>query len=73
MSVNKLASDQGVLIETHFRTRTTLQLRFYLPGQSWLAKLLEHDIGAFGVNIFGIKKEAVHIEDASANGRESDD
>lgn len=32
---------------------------------------MEDDVGAFGIYVFGVEQEAVHVEEAGTHGREA--
>lgn len=52
-------------------TGPALQLRLDGPGKRGAIILLEHEIHAEGVDIFGIEQEAIHVEETGPNGRET--
>ncbi len=49
---------------------SALQLGFYGPGQVWSAVLAEDGVCHFGVGVFGVYEEAIHVEYACPHGRE---
>jgi hypothetical protein len=46
------------------RTGTALQLGFDGPGEGGAVVFGEQDVGAEGVEVFGVEEEAVHVEEA---------
>ena len=48
-----------------------LQLGFDGPGEGGLAVAGEYRVGAFGVLVFGVEEEAVHVEEADADWGEA--
>ena len=53
--------------------RTTLHLRFDLPGKVWPAIFLKDKVVAFGVDVLSVKNKAVHVEEAGAYFWESEE
>jgi len=55
----------------HLGSRATLQLGFDPPWEIGATAFLEDQVVAFGVDLFGVKKEAVHVEETGAYFGES--
>jgi len=49
------------------RTRAALKLGLDRPWESSLAILFEDDVDTLGVDVFGVEKEAVHVEKTGPN------
>lgn len=50
---------------------TALHLGFYAPGEGGAVIAVEHLVCALRVEVFGVEEEAVHVEEAGADGWES--
>lgn len=48
-----------------------LELRLYGPREGGLGVLFEDIVDALGVEVFGVEEEAVHVEEAGADGGEA--
>lgn len=57
--------------EAYVGTRTALQLGLDFPGKRGLAVLMQDYVVAFGVDIFGIDEQSVHVKETGADFRES--
>lgn len=55
----------------YFGSGTALQLGFDLPGEVGATVLFEDDVVAFGVEVFGVDEETVHVEETGADFRKS--
>jgi hypothetical protein len=53
------------------RTRASLKLGLNRPRESSLAILFEDDVDTLGVDIFGVEKEAIHVEKTGPNRGET--
>jgi hypothetical protein len=51
--------------------RTALEASLDAPGEIGAAVALEDDVDALCIEVFGVKEEAVHVEEAGADGREA--
>lgn len=56
---------------TYLWTRSPLQLGFDGPGNGGLAEFLQDDVVAFGIEVFGVDQQSVHVEQTCADFRES--
>ncbi len=57
--------------ESYLGARSPLQLCFDFPRQRGLAILVQDDIIAVGVNVFGVNQQSVHVEEAGADRGEA--
>lgn len=56
---------------TYSRSRTALELRFDTPWHFGAAVLAQDYVDYFGVDIFGIDEEAIHIKDTGSDWGEA--
>lgn len=54
-----------------FGAGAALELGFDVPGEVWAVAFAEDDVVAEGVDILGVEEEAVHVEEAGADGGEA--
>ncbi len=57
--------------ESYLGARSPLQLGFDFPRQRGFAVLVQDDIIAVGVNVFGVNQQSVHVEEAGADRGEA--
>ena len=58
------------LWKTYSWARTALELCLDTPRKQRAVELFENDVCDFGVDILCVEEQTVHVEQASANGRE---